>query len=200
MIAQFKPLFIVLPLLCFPVYTSAQEPEESTDWVLLDSMRQIYQSEMSKQINTLQYKLQRNISGQQLLLDSLSKDIDIQQQQINTLIQEKELLIQRLREAEQLIEANREQIVSERERIRRVMLISGPSVLVLLLISTALCFLLIMRQNEQIDRKIGALRRYTHSEMEETRNDLLRRIRKRLKRIRTDTGNLKSGGKGKKGK
>jgi hypothetical protein len=40
-----------------------------------------------------------------------------------------------------------------------------------------------MKQQEQTEKKINALKKYTHNELEETRLDLLKKFKKRIKKV-----------------
>ncbi|MDA3823783.1 MAG: hypothetical protein PF450_14395, partial [Bacteroidales bacterium] len=105
------------------------------------------------------------------------------------------ILVRKLADMNQSLQTHKQIIEEEHERFKRILLIGGPSILVLIIFSTGLFFITVIKHRDQTDKKISALRKYTHSEIVDTRNDLLNKLKKRLKKLRRSGSKKKKKGK-----
>ena len=183
MIPQIKSVFIVM-LLLWSFLTPAREQELVREKALTDSLQEVYTRQLNSRLYRLENSLLQRVGEQQVRIDSLISRTVMLEQEINKLeASQLEMQLQQ-EETEQLAIMNKHIIFGEKERFRRMLFIAGPSLLGLILISTVLFFVLFMRQTEQTDRKIMALRKYTHNEVYETRDELLMRFKKRIRKLR----------------
>lgn len=190
MIPQIKSVFIGM-LLLSPFLTHAQEQEQVPEGAMADSLQEVYTRQLNNRLYRMENSLLQRIGEQQEMIDSLvgrsgmlEQDIsELEAGQLEIQLQQLEMQLQQ-QETEQLAIMNKHILFGEKERFRRILYIAGPSLLGLILISTVLFFVLFMRQTEQTDRKIMALRKYTHSEVDETRDELLIRFKKRVRKLR----------------
>lgn len=183
MIPQIKSVFIVM-LLLWPFLTTAQEQEQLREKALADSLQEVYINQLNRRTYQLERRLLQRIGEQQEMIDSLVRRSGMLEREISEMKVSQHAMQAQMEETEQLAIMNKHTIFGEKERFRRMLFIAGPSLLGLILISTVLFFILIMRQSEQTDRKIMALRKYTHNEVEETRNELMSNFKKRVRKLR----------------
>ncbi len=182
MIPQNKSLCIVL-LLFFSIRASPQEAEFTESGSTIDSLREVYRQELIRKMNLLEYRMIQIVESQQVALDSLSDRTITLEREVTRLRATDSEMDVRLDETEQQSIMNRYMILKERDRFKRILLIAGPSLLALILISTILFFVLITRLAGQTDRKIMALRRYAYNEVDETRNELRKIFKKRIRKL-----------------
>ncbi|MCF8347027.1 MAG: hypothetical protein K9G38_07420 [Bacteroidales bacterium] len=178
-------IFILLVVLQ-PVYT--QENDTLIDRSVVDSLHETTMDQigqLEKKYNTLLHNAGMKIDAQQKMLDTLSAVLKRREEGMAELNAYTRELEQNLEETAQIAWTNKYVISEERRKIRQVAYIAGPALLGLILISTAICFLLLARLSAQTDRKIIALRKYTHQDLEETRDALWGKFRKRLKKLRS---------------
>ncbi|MCA1747649.1 MAG: hypothetical protein LC655_08125 [Bacteroidales bacterium] len=201
MIPQIKSVFIVM-LLLWPILTPAQEQEPGREKALADSLQKVYTRQLDNRLYRLENSLLQRVGEQQEMIDSLVSMSLMLEREISELETSQQEMQLQQEETEQRAIMNKHIIFGEKEQFRRILSIAGPSLLGLILISTVLFFVLFMRQAEQTDRKIMALRKYTHNEVDETKNELLMRFKKRIRKLRErmEQRMEKKGQKGKKGK
>lgn len=183
MILQNKFRFIFLMLLCTP-FAFSQETDAPAKTSIADSLHEVYTQQLNRKLYLLENRLSQIIESQQAVLDSLSGRAAALEEEVDGLRGTDNKMDVRLEETWQQTIMTKHLLFSEKERFRRILVIAGPSLLGLILISTVLFFVLIMRQADQTDRKIMALRRYTHIEVKETRSELLKNFKKRFREFR----------------
>jgi hypothetical protein len=171
-------------LLLSPFLTHAEEQSAVREKALADSLQEVYTRQLNSRLYQLEKLLLQQLSEQQEMIDSLVRRSVMLERAVREIEASQQQMQLQLEEVEQLAVMNKHIIFEEKERFRRILYIAGPSLLGLILISTVLFFILYMRQTEQTDRKIMALRKYTHSEVDETRNELLMRFKKRIRKLR----------------
>jgi hypothetical protein len=193
MIRQFK-LILICTLLFLPQGIIGQDSVFNGLDSSIDSLHTFITLEVDQKIRAIKSSFKEQINHQNLLIDSLQSEISIQKEEQGKLISEKEMMVKKLAELNQSVQSHKQIIKEEHKRFKRILLISGPSILVLIIFCAVLFFVLIIKYRDQTEKKISALKKYTHSEIEDTRNDLLNKMKKRLKKLR------ESGSKQKKGK
>ncbi len=180
---------------------NAQENDTLVDRSVVDSLHETTMDhivQLEKQYNTLLQNARLKIEAQQKTLDTLSAVLEKREAGMEEMNAHTRELERKLEETAQIALTNRYVISEERRKIRQVAYIAGPALLGLILISTTICFLLLARQSAQTDRKIIALRKYTHQDLEETRDALWGKFRKRLKKLRSAERKDKKKKKGRK--
>ncbi|MEX0983365.1 MAG: hypothetical protein WD577_03615 [Bacteroidales bacterium] len=191
MIPQIKS-FIVVLLFMFSVLMPSNAQEEtlttgidfSDSLLVIDSLIEVQAQQLNRKLHFLESRLTHTMEQQQVMIDSLVGISILHDAVISDLERENRELIVQMEMTEQMAVMNKYVINAEKERTRRMFYIAGPALLGLILISTVLFFLLISRQAEQTDRKIMALRKYTYTEVDETRSELLNSFKKRIKKLR----------------
>jgi hypothetical protein len=187
MILQNKFLYLILLLLCQSLVSSQvvgsdQGTSES------DSLHQAYMLQLNRKLYLLENRLLQIIESQQAVIDSLTVRMTALEEEADGLRATGNKMDVRIEEAWKQTVMNKHLLSFEKERFRRILLIAGPSLLGLILISTVLFFVLIMRQSDQTNRKIMALRRYTYNEVKESRSEILKSFKKRLREFRDQIG------------
>lgn len=160
-----------------------------------DHRIQDHQDEM-KQMLLL---FQRESARQQEIIDTLRGGIDSLEAFVAMMQVENREMKQQLTATEEKAITNKYILDREKERVRRIFYITAPSLFGLILLATLLYYFLMARHAEQTERKLMALRKYTHYETEEIRNVLWQKFKKRLKKLR-DKDQKKSGKKKRKKK
>ena len=191
MIPQIKS-FIAVLLFMFPVLTPSNAQEQmlssgkdhSDSLHIIDSLMEGYNQQLNRQLYIMENRLSRTMEQQQQMIDSLVGISILLDAEISELESENRELNAQLEQTGQIAMMNKHLINEEKERTRRMFYIAGPALLGLILLSTVLFFLLIYRQAEQTDKKIMALRKYTYTEVDETRRELLKSFKKRIRRLR----------------
>lgn len=183
MIPQIKFVFVFW-LLLMPFLTHGEQQAVEREKALADSLREVYIRQLDNRLFRLENRLLQQVGEQQEVIDSLVSRSVVLERALNKMEASQLEMQNKAEETEQLTIVNKHLIFDEKERFRRILFIAGPSLLGLILISTVLFFVMIMRQAEQTDRKIMALRKYTHLEIDETRNELLMRFKKRIRKLR----------------
>lgn len=151
--------------------------------VRIDSLHKLMNQEMEQKLLGLKVQFSNQITSYNIVLDSLFLELNIQKEEDKALKRENVQLVRKLAEVKQLVLSNKEMMDEEHRKFRKVLFISGPSILGLLIVCTVLFYLLMIKFKGQTEQKISALRKYTHSEIEESKNDLLNKLKKRLKKI-----------------
>jgi hypothetical protein len=187
MILQNKFELSILLLLC-SFFTFAQEGDVAAETNIADSLHEVYTQTLNRKLYLLENRLLQVVGSQEVVLDSLSGRAAALEEEVNELRGNINALDVQLEETVQQSILNNQMIFSEKEQFRRILVIAGPTLLGLILISTVLFFVLVMRQGTQTQRKIMALRKYTHSEVEETRSELLKNFKKRIRKLRDRIG------------
>jgi hypothetical protein len=187
MILQNKFLYLILLLLCQSLVFSqviGSDPGTSET----DSLHEAHIQQLNRKLYLLENRLLRIIESQQAVIDSLMVRITALEEEADGLRGTANNMDVRIEEAWQQTVMNKHLLFFEKERFRRILVIAGPSMLGLILISTVLFFVLIMRQSDQTNRKIMALRRYTYNEVKESRSEILKSFKKRLREFRDQIG------------
>ncbi|MEX0987802.1 MAG: hypothetical protein WD052_10020 [Bacteroidales bacterium] len=200
MIPQLKFICIVLSLLMVPGLAGAQEQQNILDQNRIDSIQQLLSARINRQLNQVQARFQSELNAQRILVDSLISEVNRREAEIVKLESKSQELTQQLARTNQSVIANRSTISAEKERFRRMFLISGFTLLTLVLVITLLYFLMLMRHTEQTEQKISALRKYTYQEIEVTRNSLIKKIKKQVNKLRTKLPKEKKTGRKKRRK
>jgi hypothetical protein len=183
MISQIKSVLVIM-LLVMPFLTHAEQQPVEREKALADSLHGVYTRQLNSRLYQLENLLLQQLREQREMIDSLISRSAMFERVVSEMeVRQQEMKLQQ-EETEQLAIMNKHIIFGEKERFRRILFIAGPSLLGLILISTLLFFILYMRQTEQTDMKIMALRKYTHSEVDETRNELLMGFKKRIRKLR----------------
>ena len=176
---------------------SAQDSVFIAEAQYLDSIRKVLANEYTRQLNHYKLLSEQEAAYSRAAIDSLEEITGEMEQELQDLGHSYQVMRSETDALHLAVEQNKRIIEAERQRFTRLLLVAGPSLLILLLLSTVLFFLLIRRQQESTDRKINALKKYTYTEIEETRTDLSKQFRKRVKKLRE---NLKGKGRIKKEK
>jgi hypothetical protein len=183
MIPQIKSVLVIM-LLLLPFLTHAGQQSEVREKALADSLQEVYTRQLNSRLYQMENLFLQQLREQRKMIDSLISRSGMLEQEISAAeVRQQEMQLQ-LEETKQLALMNKYILFEEKERFRRILYIAGPSLLGLILISTVIFFILYMRQAEQTDRKILALRKYTHNEVDETRNELLTRFKRRIGKLR----------------
>jgi len=184
--------------LVFPsLLLAAQDTVSIPGAQYIDSISRVLANDYTRQLNRYKALSDQEAASSRAAIDSLEKITVELEQAIQYLAHSGQVLRSETDALHLAVEQNKKVIEAERQRFTRLLLVAGPSLLILLLFSTVLFFLLIRRQQESTDRKINALKKYTYTEIEETRTDLAKQFRKRVKKLRE---NLKGKGGKKKEK
>lgn len=183
MSSQFKSFTVALFVLFSTSWAFCQEYVDSLLEDQFDSIRQTFEIQIDQKIEQLYRQFQIEIKHKQLQIDSLSRLVEKHERKIHGLQHTDNEVKARISASEKEVLRNKESITEEKERIKRLLGIAGPSILILILVSVLIYFLLLMKQQEQTDKKINALKKYTHSELEETRHDILKKFKKRIKTV-----------------
>lgn len=203
MIHQFKPILLVSGLLFFAYLCHAQDTVITASDHYIDSVQNALKSGFERQIRVLENELTDEITQNQRLSDSLLNSQADQERRIRDLEQGNARIASSLNRAEQLITDQSALFKRENAQTRRFLRITASILFFLLLLSATLFILLVQRIRKETDFKISALKKYTYSEIEETRVTLMKKFRKRLKKMgagmRGKNGSKKSSKK-KKGK
>lgn len=188
MMPQIKSAALIFILLLVSSFGDAQENDTLIDRRVIDSLHETTMhrvGQLEKQYNAFRYNASLKLDAQQKMLDSLSAELQRGEAGMAELNARTRELERKLEETAQIALTNKYVISEEKRKIRQVTYIAGPALLGLILISTLIYFLLLTRQSAQTDRKIGALRKYAHQDLEETRDALWGKFRKRLKKLRS---------------
>lgn len=200
MIQQFKPLLIAFSLLFVIVGLHSQDSLEHVNSAKIDSLEEAISFQIDSQVNSLYYQFNAYRYQQKIITDSLMNLSEDKILEIYKLNKEIELLKQQLADSDRSIASNKELYNTEKQRLIRLLSIAGPSILFLILISTGLFLLLLLKQQNKMERKMNTLRRYTHSEIAVVRDDLMGKLKRRMKKMASSIGKKSSGKKGKKKK
>ncbi len=146
-------------------------------------------------IRALNYVVRKNNTEQQIVLDSLEVVNEEQSGQILSLREKSVILKKELIEASELIEHTDNKLNESKRKISRLFFISGPLLLLLIITVSIILYLIIVRDRKSTDNKINALRRYALQSMEEVREDYIKEIKRRAKKL---TAKFKVSGKRKK--
>lgn len=145
-----------------------------------DHRIQDHQDEMKQMLLLFQQESDR----QQEIIDTLRGGIDSLEAFVALMRVENQEMKQQLTATEEKTITNKYILDREKERVRRIFYITAPSLFGLILLSTLLYYFLMARHAEQTERKLMALRKYTHYEAEEIRYVLWQKFKKRLKKLR----------------
>lgn len=197
MIRQIKCMCMLFALLFPSLLLSAQDSVVFHEAQYLDSIRKVLADDYTRQLNRYKALSDQEAAYNRAAIDSLEKITVEMERKMQRLAQSGRVLRSEIDALHLSVEQHTRLIEAERQRFTRLLLVAGPSLLILILLSTVLFFLLIRRQQESTDRKINALKKYTYTEIEETRTDLAKQFRKRVKKLRE---NLKGKGGKKKEK
>ncbi|MDF1573496.1 MAG: hypothetical protein P1P82_17960 [Bacteroidales bacterium] len=171
--------------LMFPsLLLSAQDSVAFHEAQYLDSIRKVLTNDYTRQLNRYKALSEQEAAYNRAAIDSLEKVTGEMGQEIQHLAHSGRVLRSEIDALDLALDQQTRVIEAERQRFTRLLLVTGPSLLILLLLSTVLFFLLLRRQQESTDRKINALKKYTYTEIEETRTDLSKQFRKRVKKLR----------------
>ena len=181
---QFKFKCIVFLFFILPFTLEAQTLIDSVQFKFhLDSMKEVITG-----IERKFYFLEKELSGE---LEFYKESID----SVNLIIGQQQVLIDSLEIGEQkhkelLFESHRQEVLLRadleiaKRKFNRLMTISGPSILALILISSILFLLQLKRYQEKTERKLFALKEFTVNELEETREEMIGFFGKRMKKLK----------------
>ncbi len=196
MIVHFKRIILFLLLIGIAFSSFAQEGG-STVYTEADSLQDVQLKEMRQQINALNYSIRKNRGEQQIITDSLVIFNEEQTAKILSLREKSEILKRELVEASELIEQTDIKLSESRQKISRLIFITGPLLLFITIAVSMVLYLIIVRNRKSADIKMNALRKYALQGMEEVREDYVKEIKRRLKKL---TSKLKGTGKKQKSK
>lgn len=177
----FKLLIIVLPLFLTASRINAQDRDSGFSEI--DSLQQTLSIQIDKEIKGLQTQFINKQNQLLITIDSLNNELNSREMQINNLIWEQKKLEKQIQENKMKISGVENIVLEAKQGYKRFFFIAGPSFLFLILASVLIYFYLMMKQQEETERKISALKRYAHNEIEGSRDDLLRKLKKRIKKI-----------------
>lgn len=189
---QFKVIFLILVLISGAKRGTSQEITDSILQIQLDSISYEILNAVKNRSRIESAKFDREIQQQKQKIDSLITGLNYQEEFIQGLENENANLKLEVAQTKEKVESNQAIIQEKAQTFKRVLLITGPSIVLLLLILSLLYFILLVRQQDETDKKINALKKYTYSEIEETKEAILKRFKKRISRLKSVK---KSGGK-----
>ncbi len=183
MLRQFNRLFLNLGLIFLSLSAFGQAAGINTSKAEIDSLKQTISSQVDIKLNGVQARILQKLEDQQTIIDSLNNELNALEVHLHHLIGNNEKQRQKIENAELEISRLDDLIIQEHRKFIRILYVSGPSILFLILVTILLVFLILNRQQAETEKKINALKRYAHNEIQESRSDLLKKIKKRLKKI-----------------
>jgi hypothetical protein len=197
MFNQFKPTTLLLAIILLASSLSAKNIYVQNDSSEIDSIHKLLQKEVDSKLIGLKNSFRRQMIENEILMDSLHIDIELNAKRIHNLSSENKSLYKEIEETQFLMESYKRSFTEENRKLRQVMYISGPTILFFLLLSIGLFSLIITRQQNETDMKISALRKYAHNEIEISREVILKKFRKRVKKLSQGFGKKKNNPKAK---
>ncbi|HKK60977.1 MAG TPA: hypothetical protein VJ951_00365 [Bacteroidales bacterium] len=180
-------LFIVLIISFISVSSLCQD---SATAHYIDSLVSGLKVKFENQFYSLEGNLQKHFQDHKLKIDSFNVLINKQNEKISLLQGENEQLNSSLGEAMNKISQTSNTFKAEKSRIKRVLLIAGPALLMLIFISTFLFFYMIKNYRQRTDRQIDNIKSFINQEIAETRIDLTKlvqeksdKLKKKLKKL-----------------
>lgn len=199
MIRQIKRFLLLFGLLILALPLIAQDEDTLSDQAYLDSIRQVLSNDYARQLDRYRQLSEQQSAANRIAIDSLQRiisDLDQELRMLNLGLDASRSEVGALKEA---VEQNKAFFEAERLRFTQMLWITGPSLLALILLSTILFFLMLRRHQESADRKINALKKYTYTEIEDTRTTLLKKFRKRIKKLKQNQNDRAGSKQDKKG-
>lgn len=184
MIRQIKFLYLLFALCFAPGHLPAQDSVSLHEKQYIDSIRQVLTRDYTRQMDRYRAYSEQVAASNRATIDSLEKLMKAMERELRDLALWSDELRSDLEVLQEGVEQNEAIIAVEKQRFTRLLLIAGPALLALILLSTVLFFLLIRRHQESTEYKINALKKYTYTEIEETRTDLMQQFKKRVKKLR----------------
>ncbi len=184
MIRQIKCLYLLFALGFATGPLSAQDTVSLHEKLYIDSIRKVLTRDYARQMDRYRTYSEQVAASSMATIDSLEKKMQAMERELRDLALWSDELRSDLEVLRRGVEQNEAIIAVEKQRFTRLLLIAGPALLALILLSTVLFFLLIRRHQESTEYKINALKKYTYTEIEETRSDLMQQFKKRVKKIR----------------
>lgn len=198
MIRQIKCICLLFALVFSPLHLAAQEdPGTLHDMQVIDSIRKVLTNDYARQLDRYRQLSEQQSAANRSSIDSLQNLLNEMERETRNLARGSKSMRADLETLQLALEQHEVLFQAEKQKFTSLLLVTGPSLLALILLSTVLFFLLLRRQQESADRKINALKKYTYSEIEETRTDLIKKFRKRVKKLRASMNTGKDGKQGK---
>jgi len=192
MLVHFKRIVFFSLAVFFTFSLSAQD---TVVYGETDSLQDIQLKKMEQQIGALNYSIRKNNREQKNVTDSLMLINDKQAARIILLTEKSEILKRELIETSELIGDTDKKLNESKRKISLLFFISGPLLLLLIITVSTILYLMIVRNRKSSEIHINALRKYTLQGMEEVREDYIKEIKRRAKKL-----TVKLKGSGKKGK
>ena len=177
-------MYLLFALVFAPGQLSAQDSVSLYEKQYIDSIRQVLTRDYDRQMDRYRAFSEQVAASNMATIDSLEKWLEAMELELRDQALESDELRSGLKALQLAVEQNEAIIEVEKQKFTRLLLIAGPALLTLILLSTVLFFLLIRRQQESTEYKINALKKYTYTEIEETRTDLMKQFKKRVKKLR----------------
>ncbi len=177
-------MYLLFALVFAPGHLSAQDSVSLHEKQYIDSIREVLTRDYDRRMDRYRSFSEQVAAANRASIDSLEKVMEAMELELRDLILGSDELRSELEVLQLAVEQNEAIIEVEKQKFTRLLLIAGPALLALILLSTVLFFLLIRRQQESTEYKINALKKYTYTEIEETRTDLMKQFKKRVKRLR----------------
>ena len=201
MILHNKSRFILLCLLTISIAASSQD---TTSGVVLNIKLDSLEDEMMKSVNEAVEMLRKETL-------ELSRKYEADLDSLKSILFEREREIESLEsyqsELGKNFSANSRDIVTNKNKIQEghkrylIFLFLSLGLLLILIALSVIYFIISVRKHRaDTEKKINALKRYTHSELEGTREELLKGLKKRIKKITAVRLNSKNKSKKKSGK
>lgn len=174
-------LFIVLIISSISVSSRCQD---SATAHYIDSLVSGLTVKFENKIYSLEGNLQKRFQNQKLKIDSFNALIDIQSEKISLLQGQNKQLNSSLEEANSKISQTSKAFEAERSKIKRVLLIAGPALLLLIFISTFLFFYMIKNYRQRTDRQLDNIKGFINQEIAETRIDLIKLVQEKSDKLK----------------
>ena len=194
MLVHFKRI-VFFSLTVFLVFSLSAQNEDTVVYTEADSLQDVQLKKMEQQIGALNYSIRKNNREQKNITDSLLLINDEQAARIILLTEKSEILKKGLTQASEHIGDTDKKLNESRRKIIRLFFVSGPLLFLLLITVSIFLYLMIVRNRKSTEIHINALRKYTLLGMEEVREDYIKEIKRRAKKL-----TVKFKGSGKKGK
>lgn len=184
MIRQFKCICLLFALVFTPLHLSAQDPVNFPEKQYIDSIRRVLTNDYARQLDRYRQLSEQESASNRSIIDSLQNLLREMEREIRDLTTKSLDTRSEIAALQLAVEQHAAVFEAEKQKFTSLLMVTGPSLLALILLSTVLFFLLLRRQQESADRKINALKKYTYTEIEDTRTVLMKKLRKRVNKLK----------------
>ncbi|MCF8224367.1 MAG: hypothetical protein K9J30_00660 [Bacteroidales bacterium] len=199
MLHDLKYALLFFTLTACSVLMQAQVPDSIDYEQKLDSLHGVISQKIEEEIKLVKYRFDRKLYEKDKVIDSMYHEINILEDQLRNHAKELGKLQKLNMKTTEQLSQTRTHLEKEKYRFRRILYISLPSILFLLLVSTVLFFVFLTRYQSKTDRRIISLEQSIYSQidagMEEMKNTIKRRMRKIRLKLRKEIKSNKKAGK-----